>query len=394
MSESFPQNITNSLTTPFQIESFGLYILKIVASCQSGDFLGFRGGQDLRIEIDDIKFREISLKDKPQYYNIPPAWNGTELRGFNKTIFFILPLDKGGHTLTYIPIQGAKIESFEIKIIENLQQIIFELNNKAKDGDKRPWYTFVFANLPLQSINADVSTSWHFWDGDNVKLIIDNQIEKNTQSKLWKNWIWSAKPWNIFSNIKRESKTFIKTLPSNIHYVEFWADKSPTIHQIIFDLGDFKLKRIPTVQDPEWTGDFNNDTDQILLARLILGEMEGQSKEAKIGAGFTVLNRLRKKRPNWGYSLKEIILKKNQYDAFVNKRTLKKVQDPLSCVSEKEWKNCFEIASQILSGILSDSTSGATHFYSTSTDTGFPSWATDDVFKIKIGITYFYELKS
>ena len=394
MPKQFPQDITKPLAIPFSIGSFGLYALKIVARCQSGDSLGFRGGEDLRIEIDDLKFREIPPKDKPQYYNIPSAWNGTELKGLAKTIYFILPLNKGTHTLTFIPNKRARIESLETQPIKDLRNIVFELNEKAEDGDRRPWYTFALINLPLKSVSADVSVSWHFLDGDDVKLIIDNKVEENVGLRLWRHWVWSARPWDIFGGAKRELKTFAPNLAKDTHYIEFWADKSPIIHQIIFDLGDFVLKRIPTVEDPGWTGDFRDDTDQILLARLILGEMEGESNEAKLGVGFSVLNRLRKRNPSWGDTLKEVILKENQYDAFENEKTLKKVRNPLKNVAKSEWVGCYEIATAMLLGESKDPTDGATHFFSASAGSAFPSWATESAFKIKIGITSFYELNS
>ena len=383
--ENFPKNISQPLSFPFQIEKFGVYALEVIARCEAGD---------LRVEIDGAKLREIPPKDKPQYNNIPSSWNGAELKGLTKTIFFITPLNKGAHTLKFVPTEEVEINSFKVATIDDLQKITWELNTQAEDGDRRPWYAFIFINLPLQSISADASVSWHFFDGDDVKLIIDGQIEKNTQSRFWKDWVWHATPLDLFSGPKRESKTFTKNLQLGTHYVEFWADKSPTLHQISFDLGDFKPERIPSKEDPKWTGDFNDDMDVVLLARLILGEMEGQPEEAKIGAGFTVINRFKKKKLNWGLSLKEVILKESQYDAFVNENTLGKVQDPLNHVAKEEWKNCYHIADQILLGTYSDPTSGATHFYSTSADTGFPWWATQNVFKIKIGITYFYELES
>src|SRR3989344_1549282 len=113
MPEEFPKEITSPLQIPFSTESFGLYILKVIARCKSGSFLGLRGGQDLRAEIDDIKFREIPPQGKTQKDNIPPSWNGTLLKDKTKTVFFILPLDKGEHVLKLIPTKGAKIESFD-----------------------------------------------------------------------------------------------------------------------------------------------------------------------------------------------------------------------------------------------------------------------------------------
>lgn len=122
--------------------------------------------------------------------------------------------------------------------------------------------------------------------------------------------------------------------------------------------------------------------------------MEGQPEKAKLGAGFTVVNRLKKSKSNWGQSIHEIILKENQYDAFWNKHTRDKIRDPLNYVDKSEWEECYDIATVILEGKEKDPVSGATHFYSTATNSGFPWWANDKTFRAKIGITYFYELES
>ncbi|MFH1187613.1 MAG: hypothetical protein V1688_01990 [bacterium] len=53
----------------FQISKTGICAVLISASCKKG-LLGFKE-EDLRVEIDDIKLREIPAKNKPQYYDIP-----------------------------------------------------------------------------------------------------------------------------------------------------------------------------------------------------------------------------------------------------------------------------------------------------------------------------------
>ena len=365
MSEELSKDIAQTLEIPFSAAKFGLYALRIVARCQSGDLLGLRGGQDLRVEIDDIKLREIPQKDKPQYNNIPPSWNGTELKGLTKTVFFILPLNKGFHTLKFIPTKGAHVESFEVRPIEDLRKVVFRLNDQAEDGDGRPWYTFAFLNLPLLSLTADISVSWHFLDGDDVKLIIDNRIEKNTNSKLWKYWLWSARPWQVFFGAIRESKTLTTHLTTDIHYIEFWVDKTPIFHTITFDLGDYLLKRIPTVENPEWTANFADDTNEMLLARLILGEAENQSREAKIWVGGAVFNRVKAKA--WQNSIHEVILQKDQYDTFKSSNiNFPKITDPFnedkSQLRLKNWQECYEIAQKLLSEEITNPTI-ATHFH-------------------------------
>jgi len=63
-------------------------------------------------------------------------------------------------------------------------------------------------------------------------------------------------------------------------------------------------------------------------------------------------------------------------------------------VEKPEWEECYAVAVAILEGDEKDPALGATHFYSTASDTGFPRWATEKTYRTKIGITYFYELES
>lgn len=393
MSVKLPQDITQPLDIPFSISNFGLYVIKVTARCKSGNLFELQGGQDLRIEIDDIKFREVPAKDKPQYNNTPPAWNGAELKGLAKTVFFILPLNKGNHILKCIATGGSRIELFEIKPIEELRELTFELNLQAEDGDRRPWCTFAFIKLPLQSVKADISVSWHLFDGDDVKLIIDNKIKENVQSKLWRYWIWSARPWNILTNLHREIKTFTTNLVPGLHYVEFWADKTPILHWVSFDFGNFKLKRIPDAFDPEWTGDFQDDTDEMLLARLVFGESENQSREAKIWTGGSVLNRV--KAHVWPNTIPGVILQKGQYDPFkTSDDNFKKLVNPLHTTDKLRiiaWNESLEIARKLLSGDLKNPTT-ATHFHGVGVT---KEWFIENnvpngKFLKKIGDTYFY----
>lgn len=112
------------------------------------------------------------------------------------------------------------------------------------------------------------------------------------------------------------------------------------------------------------------------------------------GLKQTNINRLKKSRSNWGRSIHEIILKEYQYDAFWNEKTFDKVRDPLNHVAKEEWEKCYKIAEVVIKDKEKDPASGATHFYSTAIDTGFPWWATEETYRAKIGITYFYELES
>jgi hypothetical protein len=172
----------------------------------------------------------------------------------------------------------------------------------------------------------------------------------------------------------------------------------PILHNLLINFGE-KLQapvRIPTAEDPKWTGDFYDDPEDILLARLILGEAEGQPKEVKTGVGFTVINRVKKQHSYWGLNNREVILKERQYDAMWNKNTWEKVREPLSNASDirrKEWFESHEVSKGILAGTLTDPTSGATNFHSFTNPEDFPSWATEESYKTTIGTLHFYELE-
>ena len=105
----------------------------------------------------------------------------------------------------------------------------------------------------------------------------------------------------------------------------------------------------------------------MLLARLILGEAERQPREAKVGVGYTVINRLRGKKSFWGYSIREIILKEKQYDGIWNADTYSKVRNPFELLSEtrkKEWSESYDVAKSIITDNIEDPTGGATFFHS------------------------------
>ena len=378
MPVQFPKKITDIISIPFSIDKFGLYSITIIARCQSSK-------QDLKIEIDSLKFREIPSEDKPQYNNIPSSWNGTELKGLSKTIIFILRLNKGTHKLIFIPTEEAIIDEYKIESISDFQGIQFNPEIKARDGDRRPWLVFTLIDLPLKSITADISTKWHFLDGDDVKLIIDGTIKKNPHSILHKNWVWSASLFNIFGK-ERQEKTFSENLQNNVHYIEFWADKTPIIHKVKIELGEIDLKRIPTVDDPEWTGDFNDDSAQMILARAIFGEARDKlyPDEARIAVGWSIRNRVEDSR--WSNTYQGVIMEDKQYSAFnTTDKNRPYVENPFWKNKEDDkiaWYNCYNIAEKVITGEAKDPTNGGNHYYDNSIST--PYWATKETLALTI----------
>lgn len=378
MPEDFPQTITSKTQTKFVIGELGIYAISITARC--------KGKNDLRVEIDNQLFREIPPKDNTQKFDVPPAWNGSKLSGRLQTNIFLLQLDEGEHVIVFIPEGRAKVEKFAHWQIKDPTHVEFNLDQQAEEGDKRPWFTFALVDLPLKFIEAEASVSWHYFDGDDVKLIIDNQIEKNPSSRLWKDWAWHATPKQFFGGPKKEQKVFTKDLPKGLHYIEFWADKTPTLHKVILDLGNLELKQAqpeptntPTVENPKWTGDFSDDTDQIILARALFGEARNTlvPDEARIAIGWVIKNRVIS--TGWPDTYLGVITKPKHFSAFnLGDDNRPFVENPLhksNEIDKRAWENTYDIARKIIEDEITDPTHGANHYYDDSIST--PGWAKD-----------------
>lgn len=163
-----------------------------------------------------------------------------------------------------------------------------------------------------------------------------------------------------------------------MHYIELWADKTPTLHKVNLNLGDITLKRIPTKLDPEWTGNFANDTNTMILARAIFGEARNIliPDKARIAIGWVIKNRVLNKI-RWPNTYWEVITEPLQYSAFnKNDENRKYVENPLHTgisMDKDAWCNSYEIAKKIINNKLKDPTKGANHYYDDSIIT--PNWA-------------------
>lgn len=130
---------------------------------------------------------------------------------------------------------------------------------------------------------------------------------------------------------------------------------------------------MPTVDNPKWTGDFYDDTAEILLARIIFGEARNQPKEAKAGVAWTVKNRLIARRSYWGFSYHEVILKndgRNYQFAPMNPNDANNfpaLTDPLEAQDQAiktSWFDSYEVAFGVIHGTIPDLSGGAVFFHS------------------------------
>lgn len=170
----------------------------------------------------------------------------------------------------------------------------------------------------------------------------------------------------------------------------------PILEKITFNFGS-KLpnqKSIPTVDNPKWTGSFDDDTEVILL-RAVYGEAGGESKEAKIAVAWAIRNRVEDSKHRWGITYHEVILAKYQYEPFSDpeSKIFEHIANPsLDEEGElKAWQGSFEVAKEVIQGEVSDPTKGANHFYVPS-DQPKQDWVDEKKFTVQIGTTRFYKL--
>lgn len=394
--------IQNDYSYNFEIPESGTYLVEIIASAKSWwqnfkSLKSFFNDDDLTLKIDDSEFPK--LNGKKGHFDGEAAWNGNNLKGLSKTNLFLINFEKGAHSLDFLSDKNPILESVTIyKTDETEINYIPENNNPAQDGDRRQWMIIIPVNISVKNLNIKAVAKNYpkRKDDDDIKIIIDGNIQKNETEKSHKNWFWCGR---ISQGQEKEFNQELN-FGSRIHYIELWADGMPEIKSIKIGINAINNseppKRIPTVDDPEWTGDFNDDPEDIILARLILGEARNQPIEAMLWIGWSVINRT-KANSWWPKTVHGVILQDGQYDPFKKKdKNFSIIVSPLGFegineTDKESWKKCYEISKEILSNNAVNPTE-ATHFHGIGVDRDDfeKDMVPNGKFIKKIGDTYFY----
>jgi len=227
--------IKNTFNYTIEIPESGIYFIEIIASAKSWRqnlrwLKSFFNDDDLAMKIDGIEFSK--LNNKKGLFDGEAAWNGNNLKGLFKTNIFIINLNKGKHALYFLADQNPTLESISIFKIDNKEEINYlpEKNNPAQDGNRRQWMTIALVNLLIKNLNikAVVKKYPKNEDDDDIKLIIDGNIQKNETDKSHKNWFWCGR---VLDGQEKEFNQEL-TLTKGLHYIELWADRMPEIKSI------------------------------------------------------------------------------------------------------------------------------------------------------------------
>lgn len=222
-----PQKISKIFTHTFAVEKSTVYLIEITASAKSHkqNHSSNKFQDDgLLVEIDSQKFDQNACK-----------WNGNDLNDLQKTVVFIIYLERGNHTVNLIPQQQPYLQQINIFEAED-SKISYQptINNPSEDGNCRPWYSFILVNFALKLVLAIAKAKKTFFsfDDDDLQLQINREIVKNETKKSHKNWYWCGKI------LKGKYKEFSQelNLKSDFQFIEFYADRTPLLEKVVFEI--------------------------------------------------------------------------------------------------------------------------------------------------------------
>jgi len=235
--EKLDKEIVDKYNYDFTLADNSIYLIEIIASAKSWwqnlrSFKSLLNNDNLDLVLDKLEI-STSLSNET---NARAAWHGNELKGFFKTVLIAVHLKKGKHVLSFTPNQSPFLKSIAISQVEEMDKITYTPtdNNPAQAGSGRPWLSFVLINLAVGDITVSAKADKRGRDDDDIKLIIDGEIQKNQDEKSHKDWHWCGKI------LKGKEKEFKKAVNFNgaMHAIDLWADESPFLEKIELALAE------------------------------------------------------------------------------------------------------------------------------------------------------------
>lgn len=387
-SKVFNKEIDQSFDHVISLSRSGVYVLKITASAKSWwqNTIGRRSffkKDSMAVRVDGSPIVPIEEKKKLRANDF---WNGNILKGHELTTYILLVLDKGDHALSFDI--HTRPTLWEVVVFPVPDSVLRLERLQTSSRDRIPWITFlIHETVSLSSISvsakAVISTGK---DDDDLQLAIDGAVEKNTNMRAHRGWYWCGKI------LKGAELTFTRAFEQSQspRRIDFIADGTPFVSVIVVLFETRSHKRIPSLEEPQWTGDFFDDPVDIILARAIFGEGRCLSELGKKAIGWVIRNRIGYKQ--WGTTYHDVILHPRHFSAFnKNDRNRIFVEDPSHDPSQlSAWRECYEIAAGIIQGSIADPTKGANHYYSTFIEP--PFWTNGAIQTLKVDNTLFYRV--
>lgn len=324
--EKISKQIIKPYSFDFTLSEDAPCLIEIIASAKSW-WQNFKASRSFFKDDDMFLFLDSQELTTSKYTkgDARSAWNGNELCSLEKTVLVASNLKKGKHIIDLKIDQSPYLKSISITKIEEDKIVYVPANNNpAQKSEGRPWLSYIILDLFITKLSISAKANKNGGDDDDIKLLINGEIQKNKDKGSHSDWYFCGKM------LKGKDKIFSKEINSKSQQfdIDLYSDETPQLHNI--EIGIKAPKRIPSVDDPKWTGDFRDDTDKMLLSRLIFGETNNEPREAKIWAAWSVINRTTA-NSWWPETIKEVILQKDQYDPIKpTSDVYKKIIDPLN----------------------------------------------------------------
>jgi len=281
--------IKNNFNYNFEIPEDGIYFIEIIASAKSWwqnlkSLKSFFNDDDLAVKIDDIEFPK--LNGKKGLFDGEAAWNGNNLKGLSKTSIFIINLRKGNHTLNFLVDQNPILECISIFKINEDEEINYipEKNNPPQNGNRRQWMAISVINLPIKNLNIKAIAKKYSnnEDDDDIKLIINGNIQKNEAEKSHKNWFWCGRVSD------GQEKEFNKelNLAVGLHYIELWADRMPEMKSIMLNIDlekPYFKEKATVVWEQSVLREEPNQKSRVLIEEINKGVQVNVTEKAILG---------------------------------------------------------------------------------------------------------------
>lgn len=360
--EDISREINKELNYTFRVEQSGIYAIIVSARAKSWfqnirKFISFFSDNNLALKINGTGFPKLSGERGD--FDGEASWNGNKLKGLIQTNLFVVYLEKGEQNLRFISKGSPTLESIEIFRVSKNKIFIDPSKYSIEEGDRRPWFNILTNNVGIISVYAKAIANSEGGDDNDLQIRINGVREHNNVLKAHKYWFWCGRV------DRGQPKIFERTLAlkPGFNYIEFWADRMPIFNDL--NIRVTMSDRIPSIDDPKWTGDFYDDSEEMILVRLIFGEARSQSDEAKIWVASTVINRINASSW-WPDTIHETILQDQQYKSFNQKDPNRFiVENPLHDLTQKQsWLDSYRVAEGILNGNISIP-SETTHFHDT-----------------------------
>lgn len=150
--------------------------------------------------------------------------------GLKKTVVIATKLNRGKHTIDLKPDQSPYLEKIVISKIEEKDKITYipMNNNPAQKSEGRPWISFIILDLFVTKIFISAKTNKKAQDDDDLKLLINGQIQKNEDTKSHRDWYWCGKV------LKGKEKSFNSDINSKTKQfnLDLYSDGSPFLSKI------------------------------------------------------------------------------------------------------------------------------------------------------------------